>query len=733
MAEELPLALRRTQRRTPKKTNTAASTRKSPRATGVAQKKPATTRAAGKKAARPTKKGKASAPESASVTAADDAADDSATLVDDADGSITALDYEAPISSSNKRKRPSTTTTTSSPQIGEEGNQRAIKKARRQTNKKNNNDNDNNNNPTVVHVVPLRTQVLDPHTIRQIRRNGLSAVQNAAYEEKRARRQKTLEELRRAREELLERDAEIERLRELTAVFGDGSEGAAGELSRLREEVEGLRRRRGAGENDDDDVELTSSPPVARGYGDDGGGDDDGWAGMDGMSDAGVSDAGGESGAREFDDGDEFGEASLAELEMGGTPGQHRRHHHQHRSTTKRPAALRLHGTTTLTPPSTSPTKMASPSPSSSCDAGVQAGVNMSNATTTTDAASQVCVPDPAMDALTEELGTLRAEVSSLSETLLERDALQARMGEKLARHHHGSSSPSSAQAEDQDQDFVLQLDIVLQDLAEKTDRLGELSALLMPPGDSTDDNNNTTNKETTAQLAAALQDVRDALAGLEAGPSTTATNTNTTTPPPPQSAAQTLLQAAARLRELDNTLKQRAAAHDALATDLAACRASEAAKEAQAANLSADVAHLADTVAALREELDAASASRQADLDAALQQKTAAAELEALLAEREGELQRLKGELAAAGETVSRLRGDAARDKARSRDAVRAMRAQMLAALRVGEGFLGDEVAKSEEADLGGGMDGEAARHRSDDSGLGLGEDQAEGGLQLV
>lgn len=745
MAGDLPLALRRTQRRRrqhdlddkmPKKTPAQASQRKSSRATAAAQKKSATTTRTAGKAVRLTKKSKAG--DSESVSAADDATDDSVTLVDDADDSITALDFDIPISSSsnknNKRKRPS--------QNGE-GNQQAIKKVRRQTK-----NNDDDNNSSVVHILPLRRQILDDHIIRRIRRNGLSSEMNEAYAEKRARRQKTLQELRRAREELRDRDAEIERLRELTALFGDGPSQHQHdhtelelELSRLREQVLGRRRR-----DNDDDVELTSSPPVARG--DD---HDDGWGGIDGMSDAGDSDAGGDFGAHEIDDDEEFGEASLAELESGGTPGQHRQ---QQKSTAKRPTALRLHGPT-LTPPSTSPTKLASspvrqthPSKRSS-DAGVQVAVvaDMSNAT---DAASQVCIPDPAVDALHEELSTLRAEVSSLNETLQERDAVKTRVGEKLARHQlsaaaGSSSSPSSAQ------DFELQLDIVLQDLAEKTDRLGELSALLtLPPttssssGDLTTDNSH---KEATAQLSSALQSVRETLSDLD--PSITL----------PQSAAPTLVLAATRLRELDTALAQRTAAHEALTTDLAASKAAEASNQTQIKNLSADIAHLSETIDGLHEEIDvlqSTSTTQRTDLDsardAALQQKTAAAEAEARLAEavgrvaslsqqlaeresalkgRDGEVERLKGGLVAAGATISKLKGDAARERARSGDAVRAMRAQMLVALRVGEGFLGDEgVAKTEEVDVvgGGGVSEAAARDRSDDSGLGLGEE-----VQLV
>lgn len=775
MAADLPLALRRTPRRRQQHgvgeapgTPAPASQRKSSRARvarkPAATKATTTAKAAGK--ATRSRRSKASVPESVTSAAAgaDDASDDSITLVDDADDSITALDFDIPISSSRRssagagkrKRRPSVTSRGGNPAI--------IKKARRQTGNNNDNDNPDENNNSVVHILPLRTQILDDHIKRRIRRNGLSAEMNDAYSEKRARRGRTLAELRRARDDLRDRDAEIERLRELTALFdgtGDhshqhheeGGEEASRvqdlerELSRLREEV--LGRRRG---DDHDDVPLSSSPPVAMH-------DDDDWGAMDGISDGG-SDA-------EGDFEDEFGESSVAELESGGTPSQH--HHHrqqQQQFKGKRPAALHLHGPA-LTPPSTSPAKLPS-SPVrqihsrgsslatemriiSSCDAGVQA------AAVSTDAGSQVCIPDPGMDALHNELSTLRAEVTSLNDTLSERDLLQARMGEKLSQRQL-PSSPSSAQDDTAvDQDVELQLDIVLQDLAEKTTRLAELSSLL--GSSSTDDSTTDDKEEATAELASALNSVRQALGDLD--PDT----------PLPPSAAPTLTLAADRLRELDTTLKQRTAelsdrdvALAARTEELAAATAQAKENDARAANLEADVAHLSRTITSLREEveiLQETSASQQADLDdardAALQQGAAAAEAEARLAEavvklaalgaklseredalrgREGEVETLRAALAEGRATVARLREGAAREKSKAGDAVRAMRAQMLAALRVGEGFLGEGegegVAKEEEgvdavgAGVVGGMD-KTARGRSDDSGLGLDGEEAQ------
>lgn len=773
MAGELPLALRRSIRRRPSPGADVApwTQRKSSRASVV--RKPATTRTtAAKKAGKAARtKTKASASETAAARAApaaadDTAIDDSITLVDD--DSITALDFDIPISPrrpssgvGKRKRRPSFT-----PPVK---NQPAIKKARRQagsnsnknssSNNKDDGDNDNtNDNSSVVHILPLRTQILDPHTKRRIRRNGLSAEMNEAYEEKRARRERTLAELRRARDDLRARDAEIERLRELTALFDssrqdeDGDEGEEAsrveelerELERLREQVMG--RRRGGDDHDDhDDIQLSSSPPDVRGGEEDD--DDNGWGVMGGGMSDGGSDAGGDLG-HDFDD--EFGESSVAELESGGTPAQHRHHRQQQHSKGMRPAALRLHGPA-LTPPSTSPTKLPS-SPvrevhsshssaaaeaktSSACDAGVQA------ATVSTDAASQACIPDPGTGALHDELSTLRAEVASLSDTLQERDSLRARVGEKLARHQLRPTVPPSAQDDTaSDQDVELQLDIVLQDLADKTARLADLSSVLLPT--TTDDSVMTTTadkKEATAELASALQSVRQALADID--PDT----------PLPPAAAPTIALAADRLRELGEALESRTAelsdrdaALAAKDEELTAANAAGSDKDARVTNLERDVENLGHTVTSLRDSL----ADLQADLDgardSALQQGAAAAEAESRLADaladlasltqklseretalrgREGEVDTLRAALAEARRTVAGLRDAAARDKGAASDAVRAMRAQMIAALKVGEGFLGEQGVAKEEEVVGVAA---VARSRSDDSGLGLEGEQA-------
>ncbi|KAL1883255.1 hypothetical protein Daus18300_000313 [Diaporthe australafricana] len=756
MARDFPLALRRTPRRRqqhdveePSRTPGTASQRKSSRSNATRRSATKTTlRTAGTKTVKSVPKSAATV--SAASAETDNTADDSITLVDDTDDSITALDFDIPIASQasasasgrttstgiSKRKRRSSVTS-SSPS----GGNTAIKRVRRQTAI-------DESNTSIVHVVPIRTQILDDHIKRRIRRNGLSEEMNEAYSEKRVRRNRTLAELRRARDDLRSRDAEIERLRELTAVFDDGvghddddvtnnnAEDASRvqdlerQLARLREEVIGRQH---------DDV-PSSSPPARHD-------DDDGvWGVPGGMSDR-DSDAGGDF-AHDFDD--EFGESSVAELESGGTPS-----HHQ-KLPGRRPTALHLHGPA-LTPPSTSPAKLPSsplrqihssgstmPTMNSACDAGVQ------TAAVTTDAASQACISDPGMDTLQDELSTLRSEMASLNDTLQERDSLQARMREKLVSRQPYSSSIIQDHT-GEDQDIELQLDIVLQDLGEKTSRLAALSSLLIsPPTDSTpvDD------KEMTAQLASTLRSIRQALEDL---------NPDTTLPP---STIDTLALAATRLRELDTALAQRTAELEASRAAEATLRSQLAGSDARAASLAQDASQLGQTVAALRdevailkEELDGARD------DAALQRDAAVAEAEARLADAlarlvliegrlagaeearrageveagalRGEVSRLSGALEEAQGTVVRLREGGVREREAAREAVGTMRMELLRALQVGEGFLAGAsdgergVAKMEEGVAAAVVPvvrvDKTARGRSDDSGLGLLEEGGE------
>ncbi|KAK2610178.1 hypothetical protein N8I77_003631 [Diaporthe amygdali] len=748
MAGALPLALRRTPRRRHQhgaeedyRTPAAASQRKSSRFTAARKSVTKTTpRRVGD-----TAKSKTRVSDAASAAGTDDTIDDSITLVDDADDSITVLDFDIPIASKasatghttpsgmgKRKRRPSVTS--SSPSSGNS----AIKRARRQHGSdKGSSSTNNSGNTSIVHVLPLRTQILDDHIKRRIRRNGLSAEMNSAYGEKRVRRNKTLAELRRARDDLRSRDAEIERLRELTAIFDGGNhdeddhdashvQDLERELARLREEV--MARQH-------EDI-PSSSPPVR----------DEDWDLPGGMSDHG------------FDD--EFGDSSVAELESGGTPVHN---HHQALPGRKKPAALHLHGPT-LTPPSTSPAKLpsspmrqihssgsplASTRTSSGCDAGVQAGI------VSADAGLQVWMSDPGMDALQDDLSNLRSEMASLNEAFVERDSLQARIKEKLVQHQLPSSTPSHDHT-GEDQDVELQLDIILQDLTEKTTRLAELSSLLFsPPTNST--TTNIDEKEMTAELTSAIQSVHQALEDLNPASAL------------PQSTIDTLVLAASRLNELDTKLKHRTAeletsreAEATLRAQLSHREAALATKDARVTNLERDVSHLHLTIESLRDEvaeLQDTTTTLHADLDGArdnaLQQDAAVAEAEARLADalkqlaslgeqlteretalrgREGEVGalrvdvgRLEAALAEARGTVDALRESKRKEHEAAKSAVGAMRAQMLRALAVGDGFLGVEggvVAKEEERECVVGSE-EAARGRRGDSGLGLSEEE--------
>ncbi|KAK9414084.1 hypothetical protein SUNI508_02183 [Seiridium unicorne] len=88
--------------------------------------------------------------------------------------------------------------------------------------------------PNEVHFFSLR-QVLDDRVKRRIRRNGLSEEMNTIEGEKRRRAQRQEEEIRRLRNELDEKDGEIERLRDTTMIQDTER------IMELEEQVERLR------------------------------------------------------------------------------------------------------------------------------------------------------------------------------------------------------------------------------------------------------------------------------------------------------------------------------------------------------------------------------------------------------------------------------------------------------------------------------------------------------------
>lgn len=601
----------------------------------------------------------------------DVADENSTTLVND---SIEALDFDISIplrssTSTGKRKRHSTGSTSTTP-----------KRARHQSNS-------NNNSPSIVHVLSLRRQILDPRITRRIRRNGLSEEMNAIYDEKRTRR-RTEEELRLMREELDSKDDEIERLREMTQL----SDGDASRVRELEREVKGLREELG---NQSPNVQSRLDA-------------DDQWDMPGGFSDRG-SDVGG------MDSGDDhqFGDSTVAELEFSSTPENSMR------------TTLHVPGSALTPPGSSSPTKSATPAPDhlrghirTDSTASTVTSPHAVETVHPSGVGTQTFIHDVEKAALRDQLTTLRSDLTAANGTLKALEELQTRVKEKLL----GSVSDGSSL------DVDLQLDIVLQNLSEKTASLHALSLLLSSSSSSSD------SKEMTAKIAKTLRSIRLGLEDLlpgEALPYGSLELLDFT--------AQRLHEMGSKVKDLESALdcsqqtevklrqqlNDRVDAMDSITQMMREKDDIINERDSRISNLELDTALLNGTIAALQillSQLRDSEAALQGQVseskDAVLQKDATLAETEERLAgvlaqittlkhqlvdkhttmvERDGELASLRGEvdrldtaLVKAQETMSSLRDDGARDKAAAQNAVGTMREQLLQALIVGEGFLG-------------------------------------------
>lgn len=585
-----------------------------------------------------------------------------------------------------------------------------------------------------VNIFPLR-QVLDGRIRRRIRRNGLSEEMNTIFSEKRTRRKRTEQELRRLHDEMASKDAELERLRGFESsltIFG--SEGC--DTSRIQELERHLTRLKQA-------MNHASSAAVDSSHFDDSG---------VGMSDGLWEHDSDDGGMMDVDDDGGFGNRTAAELQRNTTP------ENPARAWASDTSSPRITRPRLISPPSTSPTKPVSPimerqqrhhhtfSSSTIPPKKIMArDAALPTYTTTSDTATQAYIPDPERATMEEELTTLRSELASLSGAL---QAQEAQMREKLSENQQGCD----------DMDLDLQLDIVLQDLAGKTASLAELQSSLsslLSPRPPTDYNNNNHNhdrsneeeNDTASQmtllkgLAETLRSVRVELQDLSPGEAL------------PDGAAEVLDLAVQRLRGLGREVRERDEAlreRDALISHRdEALRQRDAMiyhqdeiirdgdrqlderdtriahKDARISGLELDVERLTGTVADLEAQarrLGEGQAALRGDLEAekeassragdALRDAEAgladvlgqAAELKAQLAERDtqvgqrdsriaglrAEVERLGGALAEAHGQLRVARGEASRDRVAASNAVVAMRAQLLQALSVGEGFLG-------------------------------------------
>ncbi|XXH01537.1 hypothetical protein Hte_007897 [Hypoxylon texense] len=333
-----------------------------------------------------------------------------------------------------------------------------------------------NGNNNEIRCPSLR-QVLDDRLKRRIRRNGLSEEMNAIDQEKRQRVQTHKAELQRLRDQLAEKDQEIDRLQNTTLIQDTDR------ILELEQEIEELRNelhRRSP------DIEADQTHPF-----------DWTMAARDPYSDSYM----------DIDEG--FGETTGL---VCSTPSKNRA------------------SASFPTPPCTSPTVPATP-------------CSMRRGPPITPQSSHVGVqasfPDPEKEALEAELGSLRLELTKLTEVLDTHESLRTRIADKL---NAASTAPESG--DDGSKDAVeAHLDLVLQTLSDRTAALLDLNASLSALGFAGRDAG-----EVVASLAGAFRSARLELEYLTPGELTL---------PLSSRGAEVLDLVLARLRDLARRVKE--------------------------------------------------------------------------------------------------------------------------------------------------------------------------------
>ncbi|KAK8038099.1 hypothetical protein PG994_014866 [Apiospora phragmitis] len=284
--------------------------------------------------------------------------------------------------------------------------------------------------------------VLDDRVKRRIRRHGLSEEMNVIQSEKRQRATQDKTELECLRCELAEKDDEIERLRDVT-FLQDTSR-----IHELEQQVEELRGELGSRSNTLADQTQYDWTLAAR----------------DPFSDSYMG-----------DDGEGFGDTTMGEL-LCSTPSRAR--------------------ASFPSPPCTSPTIPTSP-----CSMR-----GKSPTPTTSHVGVQARLPDPEKEALEAELGSLRRELTKLTDTVESHETLKSRIAEKLAAAQTTPDCEHEANLE-------THLDGVLQGLSDKTAALLDLNASLGALGFRGGDAS-----EIVASLASAFRSARLELEYLTPG-----------------------------------------------------------------------------------------------------------------------------------------------------------------------------------------------------------------------
>ncbi|KAI2631306.1 hypothetical protein GGS26DRAFT_91322 [Hypomontagnella submonticulosa] len=257
-------------------------------------------------------------------------------------------------------------------------------------------------------------QVLDERVKRRIRRNGLSEEMNTINQEKRRRVLDHKAELQRLRDELAEKDQEIDRLQNTTMIHDtDRILELEEEIRTLRDELDS-RSRPDGDQTQNYDWTLAARDPFSDSY---------------------------------MDDDEGFGDTTMADL-VSSTPSKNRA------------------SASFPTPPCTSPTIPATP-----CSMRRGAPV-----TPQSHIGVQTSFHDPEKEALEAELGSLRLELTKLTEVLESHEELKKRIATKL------TTASTPAEPEDA-KDVEAHLDLVLQALSDRTAALLDLNSSLSSLG----------------------------------------------------------------------------------------------------------------------------------------------------------------------------------------------------------------------------------------------------------
>ncbi|VBB82040.1 Putative protein of unknown function [Podospora comata] len=244
-----------------------------------------------------------------------------------------------------------------------------------------------------ITFLPLR-QVLDGRVKRRIRRNGLSEEMNTIFAERKTKAKQTKEEMNRLRQELEEKDEAIMRLQEETVMVDtDRVWELERKVSRLRRQ---LSQMSGATSSPSRPSTAASSSPPQQDWTD---------AARDPFSkDAYSMDLGMDDDLPDNDTDEEiFGDSTMAELACS-TP-------------TRKPNATVHHTSASFrssfpTPPSTSPARQfnTTDDPLTPCSSKPRT-TTTTTTTTTTSIAIQTSLPDPAIPHLQTKLSTLQRDL----------------------------------------------------------------------------------------------------------------------------------------------------------------------------------------------------------------------------------------------------------------------------------------------------------------------------------